>query len=415
METIRRAEQCVQADMIAWVSYPAYSSRICLVYPRYLFDSYEWRAIDPNAFPNNGAILGLLRGGVQPSEIQNEYGSIVVARANVDHFNENYSYDSERDNSSFYALPFNPTFSRGSSELEFEAFSEHSMSTNLVQIVGIKDTISLMKPFDTPVTIDGNTADLVCRFILVRNASGKFFGPFEYARRDDRSIGLAAPSVNDYRVARLGSLKSGSILSIRDEYGITQCEFVEKLIVDEMLAAVDEEEKLDWMPQAELIDVITRAINASDEFNDLSKTQLRSIKAAIRNFNDSTGQLKLDENRKQRIVNWLSQIDNWAELPSQIVSEVMDSIADEKILDLVLDEKHYPMFKDKLIESAGVQERIAEERRKLEKSLQDIKRQCEEAEEERAIAEHEAQEAKSKAAEAQEQLEKVRDEALVVS
>ena len=103
------------------------------------------------------------------------------------------------------------------------------------------------------------------------------------------------------------------------------------------------------MPQAELVDIITRAINASDEFSSLSKSQLRSIKAAIRSFSDSTGQLRLDEARKQRIVDWLSQIENWTDLPSQVVGEVIDSVADEKLLELVLDEQHYPLFKDKLI------------------------------------------------------------------
>ena len=412
METIRRAEQCVRADMIAWVSYPAYGSRICLVYPRYLFDSDGWKTIDANAFPNDGSILGSIRGGVQQSEIQNEYGSIVVARANVDQFNENYSYDPERENSSFYSLAFNPTFARGSSDLALEVFSEHSMSANLVQIIGIKDNVSLMRPFDTPVTIDDATADLVCRFILIRNASGKCFGPFEYAKKGDRVISLVAPSVNDYRVARLGLLGEDSILAIRDDYGSKRCEFVEKLIVDEMFSAVEEEEMLDWMPQAELVDIITRAINASDEFSSLSKSQLRSIKAAIRSFSDSTGQLRLDEARKQRIVDWLSQIENWTDLPSQVVGEVIDSVADERLLELVLDEQHYPLFKDKLIESAGIQASIAEERKRLESSLSDIKRQCEEAKEERASAEEEAREAKAKAAEAQVQLEKVRDEAL---
>ena len=411
METIRRSEQCVRSDLIAWISYPTYG-RLCLVYPRYLHDSEGWKAIDPSAFPNDGSFLGTLKGGAQPSDIQNDYGSIVIARVNIDQFTENYNYDENKDRSALYSLAFNPSFSRGNSDLEFEVFSEHSMSADLVQIIGIKDTVSLMKPFDTPVTIDDDTADLVCRLILIRNASGKCFGPFEYANKGERTISLVAPSANDYKVARLGELKDDSIFIIHDENGIKRCEFVEKLIVDEMFSKVDEEEKLDWMPQAELIDIVTRAINASDEFSGLSKNQLRSIKTAIWNFSDNAGQIKLDDARKQRIVDWLSQIDNWTDLPSQVVGEVMDSIADDKILELMLNEQHFPLFKDKIIESAGIQAQIAEERKKLESSLVDIKRQCEAAQEERAKAERDTQEAKAKAAEAQEQLEKVRDEAL---
>lgn len=412
METIRRAEQCVHADMIAWVSYPPYGGRVCFVYPRYLADSNDWKTIDPATFPNNGSFLGSIRGGDQPSDIQDKFGSIVVARVNADQFSENYYYDSTKDTSAYYSLAFNPSFSRGSSALEFEVFSEHPMSTDLVQIIAIKDNVSLMRPFDTPVTIDDGISDLVCRFVVIRNASGKCFGPFEYAKRGDRAISLLASSSNDYRVAPLGTLKEESILSIRDEYGIKRCEFIEKRVIDSLFSKVEEEERLDWMPQAELIGIITRAINASDEFSGLTKSQLRSIKAAIRNFSDNSGQLKLDETRKQRIVDWLSQIDNWTDLPTQVVNEILDSIADDRIIQLVLNEQHFPLFKERIIDSAGIQDQIAEERKRLESSLNEIKRQRDAAREEQLIAEIEAEEAKMKAREAQEQLEKVRDEAL---
>lgn len=411
METIERAEQCAQREMIAWISYPAYK-KFCFVYPRYLLDQEGWKAISAAAFPNNGSFFGAITGGPDSSEIQNTYGSIVVAKVNTDQFSQNYRYDPAVDNSTYYSLAFNPTFSKGQSELEFNLFSEHAMSAKLVQIVEIKEKVSFIKPFERQIAINDDTADLVCRLILIRNSTGKYFGPFEYANKGDRTISLIAPSENDYKIARLEPLENASILQIRDEYGIERCEFVEKQIVDELFSRVEEEEKLDWMPQAELIDIISRAINASDEFSGLSKNQLRSIKAAIWNFNDNAGQTKLDDARKQRIVDWLSQIDNWTNLPAQVMEEVMDSIADDKILELMLDEQHFPLFKDKIIESAGIQAQIADERKKLETSLIEIKNQCEAAQEEREKAELDAREAKAKATEAQKQLEKVRDEAL---
>lgn len=412
METIRKADQCVEAEMIAWISYPAYK-KFCFVYPRYLADSGKWKVIDAKAFPNNGSFFGAITGGPNSSEIQNTYGSIVVVKVNADHFSENNRYDPQTDNSALYSLAFNPTFQKGSSEFEFGLFSEHSMSAELVQIVDIRDNVSFIKPFDKSVNIDDRTDDLVCKLILVRNTSGTCFGPFGYAKKDGGTITLAASSSNDYRVARFESLPSDAILTIRDEDGMKRCEFIDKRIVDDTYIEAERKgETLDWLPQSELVGVITRAINASEEFNGHSKSQLRSIKAAIRNFSDYTGQIKLDDARKQRIIDWLSQIDNLTDLPSQVISEAIDSISDEKILELMQDEQYFPQFKNRIIESAGIQDTLEEERKRLETSLFDIRRQHDAAKEEQAEAEREAEKTKAKAAEARKQLEKVRDEAL---
>ena len=412
METIRNAEECVGAEMIAWVSYP-FARSFCFVYPRYLSDSGKWKAVDENAFPNNGSFFGAITGGSESSEIQSIYGSIVVVRVNADRFSENTRYDSQTENSTFYSLAFNPTFSRGASELEFELFSEHPASAELVQIIEIKESISFREPFDTPVTIDGETDDLVCRLILVRNASGICFGPFEYAKKDNGTITLGAPSSNDYRVTRLGQFESDPILVIHDEDGVQRCEFVEKRIVDDAFRkAANDGNAIDWMPQSELIEIITRVINASDEFDNLGRSQLRSIKTAIRNFSDNTGQLNLDEDRKRRLIDWLSQIDNLIDLPSQIIGEAVSFIDNERILEIAKDERYFPLFKDKIIGSEYIQDSVAEERRKLEASLSDIRNQYDVAKEERAKAEREAEAAKAEAVKACEQLEKIREEAL---
>lgn len=411
VETIRRADQCVHSEMIAWVSYP-YNGRICFVYPQYLLDSEEWKAIDTDVFPNNGSFLGAIKGGAQPSDIQEQYGSIVIARINADKFEENYNYDSEKNNSAYYSVAINPAFSKGNSELEFDVFSDHAFSVDLLQIVNLADNASLMKPLNKPVFINEDTAHLVCRLILVKNSSGRLFGPFEYAKKGERAIELSATSANDYRVARFDAINNELLFRVMDEYNSEQCVFVEKRIIDDIFSNLPLDEKLDWMPQKELLDTITRAINTSDEFSSLTKSQLRSIKTAIWNYNDSASQPLLDEQRRQRIVNWLSEIDSWTELPEQIMRGITESIDEDKLLDLVLNEQYYPLFKDKIMNSAGVQDRVADERKRLEASLSDIKHQCEEAMRIKNDAEHDAEQAKLQAQEAHKQLEKVRDEAL---
>lgn len=412
METIRIADQCMGADIIAWVSYPAFK-KYCFVYPQYLLDSGRWKAIDSYAFPNNGSFFGAITGNSLSSEMQDAYGSVVVARVNAPRFSENDRYDSQVENSTFYSLAINPTFPKGVSELEFESFSDHSMSAELVQIVDVRESISFLKPFDKPVVLDGETDNLVSKLILVRNASGTSFGPFGYAKKDGNSVTLSAPSANDYWVARFRLLSSDDILTVRDEGGVTRCEFIEKRIIDGMFAEAEREgETLDWMPQSEFVNMVTRVINASEEFGSLSKVQLRSIKTAIRNYSDNVDGLKFDESRKQRIIDWLAQIDNLTNLPAQVVCEAIDSIPDERIAALVQDRRYFSQFKDRIIDNSGIREDIDEERRRLEESLSETRRQLETAKEEQAEAQREADEAKDRAAEAREQFEKVRDEAL---
>lgn len=412
VETVQNVDECMGADVIAWVSYPP-SRRYCFVYPRYLLDSGSWKAIDSCAFPNNGSFFGAITGGSLSSEIQDAYGSVVAVRINAQCFSENDRYDSQAENSTFYSLAINPTLRKGISEFEFESFSNHSMSADLVQIVDIRGSVSFLKPFDEPVVLDGEMDNLVSKLIVVRNASGASFGSFEYAKKDGSFVTLSAPSANDYRVARFEPFPSDDILIVRDEGGTTRCEFVDKRIIDDMLAEAEQEgEALDWMPQSELVSMVTRVINASEEFASLGKTQLRSIKTAIRNYGDNVDGFKFDEFRKKRIIDWLSQIDSLIDLPGQFVYAALDSIPDERLAALVQDRRYFSQFRDRIIDTSGIREDVDEERRRLEESLSETRRQLEVAKEEQAAAQREADEAKGRAAEAREQFEKVRDEAL---
>lgn len=90
MESVANANLCTRHDMISWVSYP-YGGQSCYVYPRYLLDGTEWKLIDPNAFPNAGAFQAVITGGASPSDMNDRYGSVVVARINSDTIDENFT------------------------------------------------------------------------------------------------------------------------------------------------------------------------------------------------------------------------------------------------------------------------------------------------------------------------------------
>ena len=126
MKVLESARECVQANMIAWVQYPNNMNRECFVYPQYLKKDGVWFAINSGAFPNNGSFLAFVTGASDAQQINEQYGSLVVARVNVPKFEENFRYEATRDISSKFKVAINPDFHRGNSDLEFEIFSETS-------------------------------------------------------------------------------------------------------------------------------------------------------------------------------------------------------------------------------------------------------------------------------------------------
>lgn len=414
MESVANANLCTRHDMISWVSYP-YGGQSCYVYPRYLLDGTEWKLIDPNAFPNAGAFQAVITGGASPSDMSDRYGSVVVARINSDTIDENFYYVSDKYNSNKFRAAINPSFSKGNSELEFDLLSDHRLSAELIQIVDIRDKVSFLKPITTAVELWTDPEILACRYILVRHSSGEvntYFGPFEYVKRADGLIELQATSANDFRIARIQEIDSSSIMSIRDNDGVEKCAFIHRDAVSDLVGSIDSSEMIDWIPQKELTETIIQVINTSNNFEGMSKNQIRAIKSAIWNYSDSESKIQLDDTRKSRIIEWLSDVSNWVELPDEITKSVSESIDENKLTEIVLDEKNYPQFKERILNSAGVQERINEEKIRLEDGLNSIRLQTADAEKGLREAVAKKEDAEQAASAAEEQLEKVRDEAL---
>lgn len=413
MDLIRSADQCVGGEMISWVSYPYNDlGRTCFVYPRYLVQSGEWFEVSDEAFPNNGSFAGTLAGSTQLTDVRESLGHFVVAKVNTDSFQENIYYKPEDPKNALYRILYNPALPKGVSDLELERFSSHALSTELVQVVDIVNSPSFINPFSTPVTVREDVDDLICRYILVRNASGTCFGPFEYSVKEENAIELIATSDKDYRVARFSGVDDDSLLRIRGSISSEEIDFVLRKKIDKLFDEIPADEKLDWLPQKELLNIITRAINTSKAFSSMSKTELRGIKSAIWEYNDNSGQIEVDFPRKQKIVNWLSDMENWNDLPQAVSAGIVDSFDDKQLVDLVLDDRFYPLFKDRLIDSSGIQTQIEDEKQKLEMKLSEVKQELGEAKERLDKALCEEEEANRKASEAKEHLERVRDEAL---
>lgn len=407
MERVTEADLCTRSDLLAWVIYPG-SASSCYVYPQYLYDGNDWKIIDKEAFPNIGSFQGLIKGGSSPYDLNEQYGPLVIARINKDQFNDNYFYNPNDPKSNQFIAQINPRWSHGSSELEFEELSNHPLSTELVQIISIDDDLSFSEPIERPIKRNISYRDLVCKYILIKkesNNSSCYFGPFEYSIDQDSSLEIQSSSSNDYRIMQINQIDDSSLLPIIDTEGKGQYTFVQKSIIDDKLASIPPENIYDWIPQKELTNVIIRAINLSNVFSDTPRNILRSVKSAVWDFTSKTTNIVLDDTRKKRITDWLSNIDNWVSLPIEIVKTLSTSIDESQLTRIVLDEKYYPQFRERILSSAGVQDQIDQEKLHLEQSLSAIRDKISEATDE-------LKETNDAIADAKKQVEKIRTDAL---
>lgn len=412
MRFIEAAEQCTKCDMLAWVHYP-YNGTSCYVYPRYLFNGEQWVRIGEAAFPNAGAFQGIITSGDMPKELEEQYGRFVVARINRDDFEENYYYDADRNDSNLYRVGINPSFNKGASDLEFTRFSKTSYSGELVQLVSIRDTVSFLKPLHGSVRLSEGDDFLVAKTILVRcenRDSTTYFGPFEYDKHDDE-ITLKALSANDFRVARIG-ISGDLAMTIPDTGDGTAIRLVDGKLVKNLLNELSTSERIDWMPNDELIDLLGRIMNASNKLCTFSKTQKSDLKTVIRDESELMARYEIDDLRKKRLLDMLQQSEDLAELPNELAQGLLNQIDDNRLAKIILAEDNFNTVKDKLIGLSGVEDKIRRENTKLEVSTRKAREARDVAIRERQQAEKELKEAQEEAKKAQELVEQMREDAL---
>lgn len=270
MKVLDSARECVQANMIAWVQYPNNMNRECFVYPQYLKKDGVWFAINSGAFPNNGSFLAFVTGASDAQQINEQYGSLVVARVNVPKFEENFRYEATRDISSKFKVAINPDFHRGNSDLEFEIFSETSFSSDLVQIISADSSLySQISSDNSLLRIDSRSHEPVCQNILVRvqeRGQEVLYGPFEYNRRDSGMLNVRALANYDYRVGRFTAIENVDCMTVRDKDGKEVTSFVGLGELQAAFYQLEQSDLIDWLPRDELISEVCRAVSSSNDF-----------------------------------------------------------------------------------------------------------------------------------------------------
>lgn len=416
MRKLESATECVQASMIAWIQYPNSMNRECFVYPRYLKKDGVWFEIDPSAFPNNGSFLAFVTGASDAQQISEQYGPLVVARVNVPRFEENFRYEATRDISSKYKVAINPGFHRGNSDLEFEVFSETSFSSDLIQIVSADGSrFSQINSDNSLLLIDSRNYEPVCQNILVRvREQGKevLYGPFEYTRRESSTINVRALANYDYRIGRFDAIDNADCMTVRDKDGNEVASFFGWGEFQTLFYQLNQSDLIDWLPRRELISEVCRAVSSSNDFKVLGKSQLKQIKAAIVSCSETAAGLRLDEQRRKRMQDAILQMEDMLTLDDTVLQAIVDRVDDNRLAELVVDDRLFPEIQERLMENAGIKEKVAEEEKRLEQRLDGLNAEIEKLDEARKRFNIEAEVAREKAEEAKRESARIEEEVL---
>ena len=413
---INVANECVKSEMIAWVQYPTMYQRECFVYPQYLLKDGRWFEIEKGAFPNNGSFLAFVTGSFDSQQIQDKYHSLVIAKINADSFEDNARYEQARDISSKYKSAINPAFHRGNSDLEFEVFSETPFSSELVQIVSSNDPgYMFSRPNTGEIVFSGIDEGPVCQNILVRVLdadSYKYYGPFEYAIKEDGALELHALDEFDFRVGEFIGISDEDLMTIEDKDQKCVASFINAGKVQVLFEQLEESQRHDWLPEAELIEALCRALGSMDDFKTLGKSQLRKMKSEIRLCGDEVARLHLDDSRKRRLNDAILRMSDLLSLDKDLLRPLVDQLDDERLARLVTSDSLFPELQERLLGMAGIREKIMEEERTLQVSLNELREQIAVIAQRKLSAEEEVRVAKEQVEEAKQEVEKVQNELL---
>ena len=406
MKTMQSAEDCMRKDILAYVSYPPRVQGACFPYLQYeVMNNGEIAEIPAEIFPQTGAIVVPFRDQLNATEVRETFGNIVVLRINRDSPDENTFMEDQAGSQNRYRAYLYRSGGFGEPELTFTKLSMHALSSRLVQIVTLKSTPSFSSPLLEPVELGDGQIEPNTQLVMVEvrspNSGHILVGPFAYKCAPDGTLSLSGDEGHDYRVAEIQE-EQENVISLRDQDRIAVARFVDSL--DPTFRMSPAMETYDWLPREKLSQLISDIMSGTPEFSDLSKSAKRRMRTEIRVSSERADKIHLDEARRNRLEQVFDDVEFFSELPETLKETVANSIPQEKLSSIVLDNPDY--FSKMIRDLPEVSEGVERERARLSQSLSALK-----AEEIAAGKARDEAVAAQKAAEAD--LKATRDEALV--
>ena len=356
-------------DLLCWAFYPA--AKAFSLFPQLCLRNGEIEKVDSAIFQDDGSFTVMPTGnlnGTPMSTIANDYGELVVAKAKQ--FRSNDSYDGSYIKDRLICL-FNPDYSNP--DITLERFEDAEISQLFYQVIEVETAEPFSRPFSRPVSLADAQTELFCPYVFVKHETKTgtcYYGPFSHSTTEDGRVELTATKSHDYHIFKITSdLVENEFPIFRDEkvdYSPI-CRLIEREAADPLIENASEVDSIDWLPKKELTQIFSRIINDSEEMKEqYERGTLQKLKSAILDYSTSQTQSPLiDEARKGRLVEEVSEMESAALDASGLLSSVLNVISDERLQELVVSEDAYPYIKDRLLRSSGIKERINEETQAL--------------------------------------------------
>lgn len=385
-ESIADFHSCVHRELLSYVSYP--SSELaprCFAYPQFLLEEDRLTLLEKSAFPDEGC-LPMVMADTSASDMARRFGNIVVMVVNDGQPQDNRNYP-DKEGARFNSI-INPTFSKGKSAVEFTALSKHRLSSELMQVLDIQESVDLSSPLDHPVRLYPGEAAPQTNLVLVAQTTSegarRCFGPFECTCSGEE-VTLKASSSFNMLVAGFDEGSFAFSIELADENGDVTAQFVDAEELRRKLACAPD--PIDWVSDAELRDALGRVARTGDD--PLTKSQMRALKTNIATCSDIEAKMTLTPQRRQRMLSLLKVSEDWNSLPEEIKSAAVEKADPAQLAAYVLSNDHFRDFYDKVMENDQVRDRVEQDRARYQAQAEEARKAAREAAEDMAAARRE--------------------------
>lgn len=375
MELVTSVEDCVGKDLLAWVGYSRSGRETaCFPRPQFRMDGGSLSRIDPSVFPDVGGIVALLTDGVDSDTVRSRFGEVVIMRFNNYGPEINPAYK-DGNNQNQFRSHLNIRLSSGRSDLEFVELSKHGASKSLLQVVDVSGLPQLAGRAGEGLSLvvsDEILTDLV--MVVDRSPDReRLFGPFAPRVPGVGELELVGSQDHDYRVYEFPCSLLESKLELCDREGDARFGFFELTAIESAIERGAFANGFDWVPRSLLVKVVGRALSLSEETRDLSKNKLRKIRGEVGAITDATAEIRLDDERRERVLDLMSDVEYFGTLPDALQDAVFERMSDEKLAEIVLAPQNLPRFKEQILEIPEIADEVSQQRRALMASLDSLR------------------------------------------
>ena len=381
--------------ILAYVTYPQSGTRL-FTYPQYLLDGGCLRRISAKAFPDVGCLPATISSNEYPTVLAGRYGSIAVVTLNQEpQPNKFYDADFGGSERNQYNGAINTTMARGRSVMELTSLGDHVLSSLLMQVIEVRETVDLAHPLNRPVHLYSDQEQPLTKFVLLEQLVGgrqKFVGPFvaKATAPDQVVLSAVGDGTYDFNVASLNAEGFATTIELRDDgdgrdgVGDVAARFV---AADEFMGKFEScSDKFDWIGEDTLKEALGR-ISKIGEAN-FTKAQVAALKSQIASCTELEAKISLTSARRKRMADLINVQGEWTSLSEDIRNRAIERADPGQLAEYVLSDEHFSGFYDKVIENKHVSERVDKEVARYEERSRRSREQAEE--DERALGEVEA-------------------------